>query len=58
MRQHCGIFVVAPERKICVSKLPWHLKLVQFECKSRQKAQPSLTDGEHFNAELRRNAPI
>jgi len=22
MRQHCGIFVVAPERKICVSKLP------------------------------------
>ena len=22
MRQHCGIFVLAPEQKICVSKLP------------------------------------
>ena len=22
MRQHCGIFVIAPEQKICVSKLP------------------------------------
>ena len=34
MRQHCGIFVVAPDRKICISKLLCTLKFNLLDFKA------------------------
>ncbi len=55
MRQLCVVFVVSPERKICISKLSCTLEFNQFGRKTKHKYEASCRMVSIFNADLRQN---